>query len=57
MKKKLDANELGKYGILFYNCLFIIGPSIILAVLTGDMDKVIRVSLMGKFSGGGGDKI
>lgn len=42
MKKKLDANELGKYGILFYNCLFIIVPSVILAVLTGDMDKACR---------------
>jgi len=49
MKKKLDANELGKYGILFYNCLFIIVPSLVLAVVTGDIDKACRFDKWGSY--------
>lgn len=40
MKKKLDANELGKYGIMFYNCLFLVLPSAFIFVYTGDLEKV-----------------
>jgi len=40
MKKKLDAKELGKWGLLFYNSLFMLPIACALAFITGDIEKV-----------------
>ncbi|XP_075252153.1 nucleotide sugar transporter SLC35D1-like [Convolutriloba macropyga] len=40
-KKKLDVKDLGKYGIIFYNCVFMIVPAVLIAHLSGELDKAM----------------
>ncbi|XP_053212936.1 UDP-N-acetylglucosamine/UDP-glucose/GDP-mannose transporter-like [Panonychus citri] len=37
MKEKLDAKDLGKYGLLFYNSLFMLPPMILISWSTGEL--------------------
>ena len=41
-KKKLEANEMGKHGLMFYNSLFMILPALLGTYFIGDLDKAIQ---------------
>ena len=40
MKKKLESKDLGKYGLMYYNSLFMLLPASIFAFQTGDLHRV-----------------
>jgi len=42
MKKKLNAKELGKYGITFYNSLFMIIPTFLIALNSGQVEAAVE---------------
>lgn len=41
MKKKLDSQELGKYGLMFYNALFMFIPASLVAWALGDLERSV----------------
>ncbi|XP_056380894.1 UDP-N-acetylglucosamine/UDP-glucose/GDP-mannose transporter isoform X2 [Hyla sarda] len=43
-KEKINPKELGKYGVLFYNAAFMILPTLIFTILTGEFEKAIHFS-------------
>ncbi|KAF3422457.1 hypothetical protein E2986_12483 [Frieseomelitta varia] len=42
MKKKLDSKELGKYGLMYYNSLFMIVPAISIACWLEDTRSIVE---------------
>uniref|UniRef100_A0A3B5LLM3 Solute carrier family 35 member D2 n=1 Tax=Xiphophorus couchianus TaxID=32473 RepID=A0A3B5LLM3_9TELE len=40
-KKKLGDQSLGKYGVLFYNSLIIVLPTLLASAFTGDLTKAL----------------
>ncbi|XP_078488351.1 solute carrier family 35 member D2-like protein [Ciona intestinalis] len=41
IKQQLNSKDLGKYGITYYNCLFMIIPATVLSFCTGDIQSAL----------------
>ncbi|XP_067646148.1 UDP-sugar transporter UST74c-like [Eurosta solidaginis] len=42
VKKKLDTSEIGKYGLMFYNSLFMLMPALLFTFITGDLEQTLN---------------
>lgn len=42
VKKNLDSIDMGKYGLVFYNSLFMVLPAVVVAWLLGDLDAAFE---------------
>ena len=40
IKQKLESKDFGKNGLMFYNCLFMIIPALIVFYLPEDLNKI-----------------
>jgi solute carrier family 35 protein len=49
IKKKLDTTEFGPFGLMYYNALFMIFPAILIAFVTGDIEKTLNFPSYGDF--------
>ncbi|XP_073527086.1 nucleotide sugar transporter SLC35D2 isoform X3 [Phyllobates terribilis] len=43
-KEKMNPQELGKYGVLFYNAAFMILPTLLFTLWTGEFEKAMHFS-------------
>ncbi|VIO93519.1 UDP-sugar transporter-like protein [Brugia malayi] len=50
IKQKLNAKKFGKYGILYYNALFMIFPVIVLAWINQEFEKVHQYIIAGNMT-------
>lgn len=42
VKKKLNGSDMGRYGLMFYNSLFMLIPALILNMFLGDMQRAFE---------------
>lgn len=43
-KKKLNSNNIGKYGLMYYNALLMLPPTLVLSYQTGDLEDALNFS-------------
>lgn len=50
MKQKLESKQLGRYGLLIYNCLFVSFPMLIFCWANGEFDKLRTYDFLYEFN-------